>query len=221
MAFDITTARPVSSTGINLPADPLKRKSDLVELQLKYLQAQQAIEDLKKSQKPPVTYGQVAAGEAAKTEGRKVGEYRAAARQKLPGAVRSAKATTGLIQKFLAHPGFSAVVGMPEPFKGGFGVYNVRGTRAKDAESLYKQIGDTSFVAGVEALKGTGPISEKEGEAAKAAIQRMSSALSEAEFKQAAQEYVDAMERGIAAMRDVAAMPAATPVVVPSSGEKD
>lgn len=221
MPFDINTARPVVSSGINMPVDPLKRKGDLADLALKYQQLENAKLTAAKAAKASPTYGQVSEGEAAKTYGREVGKYRAAAQQSLPGAVSAAKATTAHIKKLLEHPGFSAVVGMPNPFKGGFGVATAPGSRARGAESLLKQIQGTAFLSGVQAMKGTGPVSEREGKAAEAAIQRMSKALSEDEFKEAAQEYVDAMERGIAAMRANAAMPVNAPVAVSSPDEKE
>ena len=64
-------------------------------------------------------------------------------------------------------------------------------------------------------MKGTGPVSEREGLAAEKAIQRMSTALSENEFMLAAQEYVDAIARGVDALRDQATMDGSTPVAAP------
>lgn len=209
---------PVVEDQMGLPEDPLKRKTALVDLALKYKQLGDAG---KKENKPKPTYAEVAAGEAAKTEGREVGKFRAAARQGLPSAVGAAKANSAKIQQLLTHPGFSALVGAPNPFKGGLGVYTVPGSRARGAESLFKQIKGTAFLAGIQQMKGSGPVSEREGLAAEAAIQRMSTALSEEEFQQAAQEYVDAMERGINAMRNVATMPGSTAVAQPgASGEE-
>lgn len=226
MGFDPKNFRPLPEPQpkmrvVPIPVDPLKHQSDLADLINKYLQAQMARQALEKGNKPPPTSAQVSEGQAAITYGREVGKYRAAAQQNLPGAVSAAKATTAHLKKLLAHPGFSAVVGTPEPWKGGFGVYNIPGTRAKGAETLLKQIQRTAFLTGVQSLKGTGPVSEREGKAAEEAVARMSKALSEDEFRQAAQEYVDSMERGIAAMRQTAMMPINTPVVVPSSGEKE
>jgi len=207
MAFDLKTARPVSESAtpgmLKVPGNPLAEKKDLADLAIKY---QQLADAKRKSKKP--TYAEVAGAAAAKAEGQAVGKDRANARQNLPSAVAAAKATTAKIQQLLSHPGFEALVGRPNPFKGGLGVYTIPGSSARGAETLFNQIKGTAFLAGVQALRGTGPVSEREGKAAEAAIQRMSTAQSEDEFKQAAQEYVDAMERGIAAMRENAKMPA-------------
>lgn len=197
---------------VGLSEDPLKRKTALAELNLKYEQLKREKE---KGNKPKPTAAEVSAGEAAKTEGREIGKFRAVARQSLPATVSSAKATIAKIQQLLSHPGFEALVGRPNPFKGGLGVYTIPGSSARGAESLLKQIKGTAFLAGIQAMKGSGPVSEREGLAAEAAIQRMGSSLSEAEFKQAAQEYVDAMERGINAMRDVAKLSGSTVVAMP------
>jgi len=220
--------RPAATPGamIARPANPTKEKSDLADLTIKYLAIEKANKDaiaaaLKAGQKKP-TSGEVSEGEAAKTEGRATGTFRAAARQTLPGYVRAAKANSEKLQQLLDHEGFSALVGKPNPFKGGVGVGTLPYSSARGASSLFQQIKGTAFLTGVQAMKGTGPVSEREGMAAEKAIQRMSTSLSESEFKLAAQEYIDAMGRGVAALEDQAIMPASTPVVVPrGSNDKE
>jgi hypothetical protein len=221
--------RPAAKPGamIARPADPTKPKMDLADLNLKYLQLQreqQALADAKaKAGKKPPTYGEVSAGEAAKTEGRSVGTFRAAARQTLPGYLEAARANSAKIQQLLDHEGFSALVGVPNPYKGGVGVGTLPYTSARGASSLFQQIKGTAFLTGVQAMKGTGPVSEREGMAAEKAIQRMSAALSEDEFKLAAQEYVDAIGRGVSALQAQATMSASSPVAAPlgSSDKED
>ena len=213
--------RPAATPGamIARPVDPTKKQSDLADLTIKY----QAIEKAKreataadaKANKKPPTYGEVSGGEAAKSEGRAIGTQRAAARQSLPAYVRAAKANSQKLQQLLDHEGFSALVGRPNPFKGGFGVGTLPMSSARGASTLFQQIKGTAFLTGVQAMKGTGPVSEREGLAAEKAIQRMSTALSENEFKLAAQEYVDAMARGVAALEDQATMSASAPVAAP------
>jgi len=226
---DAPIVRPAATPGamIARPADPTKPRMDLADLNLKYLQLQreqQALADAKaKASKKPPTYGEVSGGEAAKSEGRAIGTQRAAARQSLPAYVRAAKANSQKLQQLLDHEGFSALVGRPNPFKGGFGVGTLPLSSARGASSLFQQIKGTAFLTGVQAMKGTGPVSEREGLAAEKAIQRMSTSLSEDEFKLAAQEYIDAMARGVAALQEQATMSASAPVAAPlgSSDKED
>jgi hypothetical protein len=222
MPFDIKSARPVSSSMasvIPVPEDPVKAATSRQDLVLKYLEAtakrQANAAAAAKANKKEPTYGQVAGGQAAKAEGRAIGAQRAAARQSLPAYVRAAKANSQKLQQLLDHEGFSALVGRPNPFKGGFGVGTLPLSSARGASSLFQQIKGTAFLTGVQAMKGTGPVSEREGLAAEKAIQRMSTSLSENEFKLAAQEYIDAMARGVAALQEQATMAASTPVAAP------
>jgi len=218
---DAPIVRPAATPGavIARPADPTKPKMDMADLALKYLQLQreqQALKDAKdKAGKKPPTYGEVKEGKAAETEGKATGTFRAQARQSLPSYVRAAKANSQKLQQLLDHEGFSALVGVPNPFKGGFGVGTLPLSSARGASSLFQQIKGTAFLTGVQAMKGTGPVSEREGLAAEKAIQRMSTALTENEFKLAAQEYIDAMARGVAALQEQATRPASTRVAAP------
>lgn len=225
MPFDPRTARPVTPRPVTPsvfggpPAGKPLTALEQLELTIK----QQTIDKNRiaagRASTPP-TYEEVSAGEAAKTEGRAIGTQRAQARQSLPAYVRAAKANSQKLQQLLDHEGFSALVGKPNPVKGGLGLGTLPFSSARGASTLFQQIKGTAFLTGVQAMKGTGPVSEREGLAAEKAIQRMSTSLSENEFKLAAQEYVDAMARGVAALQEQATMSASTPVTRPSAQEE-
>ncbi len=63
------------------------------------------------------------------------------------------------------------------------------GTDAAGFQELYKQIKSGAFLQGIQSMKGTGTITEVEGNKAQAAITRMSTTTSEDEFRKAANEY--------------------------------
>ena len=91
------------------------------------------------------------------------------------------------------HPGFETAVGatwLP-------GSRFVPGTSAADFQARYEQLKGASFLEAFETLKGGGQITEKEGEKATAAINRMALAQSEAEFIAAAREVQNILDRGI------------------------
>lgn len=141
------------------------------------------------------------------------------ARVNLPKAITSAQRSADIIDKLIKHEGFGAIIGLPDPFKGGYGMFNVRGSKAADAKTLFDQIGGGAFLTGIQAMKGTGAISNKEGEAAEKAVTRMQDAMSENEFKAAAKEYIDQMYQGIQNMKAVATMTSSTPVASPTFEE--
>ena len=61
----------------------------------------------------------------------------------------------------------------------------------------FKEVGGQSFLQAIENLRGMGALSNLEGESATKAIQRMSTSQSEKEFKTAAQEFNEIIQRGI------------------------
>lgn len=91
------------------------------------------------------------------------------------------------------HPGFETAVGatwLP-------GSRFVPGTSAADFQARFEQLQGASFLEAFETLKGGGQITEKEGEKATAAVNRMALAQSEAEFISAAREVQNILNTGI------------------------
>jgi hypothetical protein len=92
-------------------------------------------------------------------------------------------------------PGLSAVVGMPNPLKGGFGLFNVPSSPAADFQAKLDQLGGKQFLQAFESLKGGGQITQIEGEKATNAIARMQTSQSETEFRKALSEFKDIVIR--------------------------
>ena len=83
------------------------------------------------------------------------------------------------------HPGFEDVVGATwRP-----GARFISGTNAADFDAYLEQVEGGAFLEAYERLKGTGQITEAEGQKATRAITRMKRSVSEAEFVKAAREF--------------------------------
>jgi len=126
-----------------------------------------------------------------------IGETSGKAEAGLPKAETSAKTALQQLDNLMKQPGFEAAVGLPNPFRGGFGIGTVPGSSARDFTSALEQVKTGAFLQAIEALRGTGAISEAEGKAATAALNRMSTSTSENEFKRAAQDYANVVTNGL------------------------
>jgi hypothetical protein len=69
------------------------------------------------------------------------------------------------------------------------------------------QIKDRTFLEAFQQLKGSGQITEKEGEKATSALNRMNTSQSEVEFIKAAREFEENLNRGMALAKQKAGMP--------------
>jgi hypothetical protein len=146
---------------------------------------------------PPKSPQQLAADAAAQRRGQVLGEEAAKKEFSLPQTEQTAREALSLASKLQRHPGFEAAVGMPNPFKGGFGLFNIPGTPAADFANMSKQARSKTFMAARESLKGAGQVTDFEGQKAENALAAMNSATSESEFKRAMQDYVDAIAAGV------------------------
>lgn len=90
------------------------------------------------------------------------------------------------------HPGFESVVGAGIP-----GLRFFPGTQSADFDAFMEQVEGGAFLDAYESLKGTGQITEKEGEKATSAITRMKRSSSEVGFVKAAREFADIVRRGL------------------------
>lgn len=125
-----------------------------------------------------------------------------AADARVAEAADAKKATTraslnegiGLVNQLVTHPGLSAIYGAQGALP------RIPGTPGADAEALLEQIGGQAFLAGIESLKGTGPLSDREGQAVKSARTRLLNRGQSVEAaKAAAKEFTDSMQRLLAA----------------------
>jgi len=125
-----------------------------------------------------------------------------------------AEAATKHVTAMLAHPGLKHVVGKKwDPLYGYFGTNTVTttdakgvpkdqdkpsvwpGSRAADFVPLYEQVKDETFMGAREPLKGSGAITDYEGQKAQQARNRMRLSTSVAAFKSAAEDYTYWMNR--------------------------
>lgn len=98
-------------------------------------------------------------------------------------------------QKIPEHPGFQSAVGATAPWNWGARYFS--GSDTADFEARHGQIEGGAFLKAYETLKGTGQITEKEGEKATAAISRMKLSQSEKEYTAAAREFADIIQSAI------------------------
>lgn len=114
------------------------------------------------------------------------------------------------------HAGFESAVGVsiPKTFGAGF----IPGTDTTNFNKRLEQLKGGAFLQAFETLKGGGQITEAEGKKATAAITRMDTAQSEAEFVAAAREFRDAVETGMKKLSARAGGQAQPATAAPSSG---
>lgn len=165
---------------------------------------------------------------AARTVGQKAAEGDVAAQQALPRVISRAEEGVRLIDELIGkrdsktgqllkgekpHPGFQNSVGatwLP-------GARFVPGTDAASFMSRFDQIKGASFLEAFESLKGGGAITEKEGQKATDAINRMSISSDEKEFVRAALDLQDVIRKGVENAQKRAARPGAAAPAVPAA----
>jgi hypothetical protein len=146
---------------------------------------------------------------AARATGEAIAKGDVAAIQALPKVINRAEESVRLIDEMIGkrdsktgqllkgekpHPGFQSAVGatwLP-------GARFIPGSDTASFMSRHDQIKGASFLEAFESLKGGGAITEKEGQKATDAINRMSTATSEAEYVRAAMDLQDVMRKGVA-----------------------
>jgi len=153
--------------------------------------------------KDPVIQQQL---EAARTLGRETAKNEVTATAVLPKVISTGELALNTIDQMIGqrdnkgnlikgqkpHPGFENAVGFGLPLQ------MVPGTEAANFKTLFDQVKGSAFLQAFETLKGGGAISEKEGEKATSAINRMNLAQTEPEFIRAALEFKSVVQNGIA-----------------------
>jgi len=131
---------------------------------------------------------------AAKARGTALGKQQAAA----PDAIATAKDALRKIDEMIGsvdgkikqHTGFGTV-GL------NFFGRHIPGTPSSDFKIRHEEVTGQAFMQAYTTLKGSGQITEKEGEKATAAITRMNLSQSEAEYKRAAREFQDVLRAAV------------------------
>jgi len=154
----------------------------------------QEIDERKGLAKSPA---QIDAEAYARSHGSAHGKNIAGLETALPGRQQAAQAAIDQLNTFIKHPGFGAIMGWPNPFKGGFGLFNMPNSEAADAQALWDQIKGGQFQQGAATMRGLGAMSEFEGKKAADAQAAFSKLTGENAFKRNAQVYANSMSKGI------------------------
>lgn len=143
-------------------------------------------------QTPQTTLGKEAEAQRtlaeAKESGKTTGEKVATAQFNLPDVLNSSAYMTNVLTKLRDHPGMPWAVGAVQ-------VPPIWGTKVADFGALLKQVQGQQFLEAYKTLKGTGQITEIEGQKATDAIGRMQTAQSEKAFVEAANDLLGVIHR--------------------------
>ena len=198
-------AKPVKQTELRGQSYGAEKKKSLADLQGQYLRNEAERLRLKQLREnppqKPATAAQKAREEGMVAEAKKVGAAAGTARSALAGAETKSKRALDELSNLMKHPGFEAAVGAPNPFQGGFGIGTFPGTRARGFTNALDKVKAGAFLQAIEALRGTGAISEAEGKVATNALNNMSTSTSENEFKRNANEYARVITDGLSVSR--------------------
>jgi hypothetical protein len=108
------------------------------------------------------------------------------------GDVRTkAKQTLADIDKVLAHPGLSGVVGLTGVLP------NIPGSNASNAQAELDKVKGGSFLTAIQGMKGFGSLSNVEGDKAQSAIAALSQKQDEEQFKKNLIEYANTIKRSV------------------------
>lgn len=147
----------------------------------------------------PLGPGEVA---AQKQEGVSMAKARAGATQALPRVADMTTTNLQSLQELQNHPGREGATGK---YYGQIPDQNVLlSQQGIDFRNKLNHVKSQSFLSGFETLKGAGAISDAEGKAATAAINRLSAVTSEKEFNDAVKEVQDYYKLGLDRMRRAA-----------------
>ena len=151
------------------------------------------------------------AGDLAGTKAREtaIGSVEGAKEASAPRDIREGNKVLDLINQVRKHPGLEGAVGLSSVFN----IAPIPNTDRADFLALYKQLTGQAFLQAYQQLKGGGPITDREGQIATEAQNRLSLAQSKPAFEKA----LDEMERDMQMLLDEAK--ARGEIVAPAPGE--
>lgn len=194
------------------PGSTVREAQSLADLQAKYDKAERDRVELERLRRTPIPEAPKPIAER-EMEARRtnranvIGTESAKAEFNLPAVEAAATDARRNLRALMGHPGFSAAVGVPDPFSGGFGpIGTVPGTTARGFVNRMDQLKGGAFLQAFEALKGGGAISEVEGRKATEALARMNTSTSEEDFRAAAADFDSVITNGVAIARAKARM---------------
>ena len=104
--------------------------------------------------------------------------------------IEQANTVEALTTQLLEHPGFANAVGtgdirgMPAPGAGAIAGL-IPGSETYSFNAFFEQLKGNAFLTGIEAMKGLGALSDREGQAATQAIAALDTGMSEKDFRKA------------------------------------
>ena len=105
--------------------------------------------------------------------------------------IEQANTVQALTNQLIEHPGFSVSVGASaQP-----GFQFIPGTDKASFYAFFDQAKGQAFLAAIESMKGLGALSDREGQAATAAVTAMSLDMNEKDFRKAAHQLNTTMKR--------------------------
>jgi hypothetical protein len=125
----------------------------------------------------------------AKAGAKAVGAEAGLAQISLPKMENDISTVKDLGAKLFAHPGYQSLVGAGFP-----GLQKLAGSSVPGAKSFYDQIQGIGYLLARQELRGQGQVTENEANAALSAFSRMNVAMSEADFKDAYDEFVKRLD---------------------------
>lgn len=144
-----------------------------------------------------------------------IGEAQGQAQVQLPGAVADAEVTSKRIDQLLANKdGLDSIVG-------GFDQYRpswTLGESGRNALARLEQLQGGAFLQAFNMLKGGGAITEVEGKKAEQAIARLQRSQGETDFREALQDFRDAVNEGVRKLRARAGETGAYPDTIRNMG---
>lgn len=155
-----------------------------------------------------------AATAQAGAAGRVSGEAGAQAVADLPKVEQTAQQSIQTIDALANHPGLPYITGLASRAP------VIPGTDQAGADALAKQVEGQAFLQAFQSLKGGGAITEKEGQAATAAIGRLQRAQKTEEYKSALNELRGIAVRAVEKARKSAERGAQVPGARPGGGEQ-
>lgn len=150
-------------------------------------------------------------GKQAEKIGEQRGEGIGKAQVALGSAENNADYVLQNVEELMTHPGKKKALGLVDS-----NTPTVKGSDADAFEQRLSQIGGAAFLTAFDALRGAGAITEAEGSKATVAKNRMLVAHTEAEFDDAAKEFVGEVRKGIRLARQQAAGKLSDPSKPPS-----
>ena len=154
---------------------------------------------LPKSLAPADEPSNAAAKAEAIAKGSALGTRQATALSDLAGAESQAKAEIARVRELLQHKGMKTI---NSPLRAAYvATPGSIGATERDFDARLEQVKGNAMLAGYQAVKGTGQISNTETEAVTRSVNRMKTAITEEDFKKASEDYIATIVRVVQGTR--------------------